>query len=152
MLSLWLPKLVGLIAMIRCNHSQTLCTRMQYLPVILTLCCYVLPFTIFILLTCCIPFAFRVLLIYSPFEYLFVAKFQVAVPVLAGWVYSFCGSMSRNSRRLNRHWFWFLSVSEDGQWLKVSSDRLGEVGNRSCDPWFTRHRFNPYTTAAPLSI
>ena len=24
----------------------------------------------------------------------------------------------------------------------------GEVGNRTCDPWFTRHRFIPYTTAA----
>ena len=35
-----------------------------------------------------------------------------------------------------------------GQWLKVSSDRLGEAGNRTCDPWFTRHRFIPYTTAA----
>ena len=31
---------------------------------------------------------------------------------------------------------------------KVSSDRLGEAGNRTCDPWFTRHRFIPYTTAA----
>ena len=34
------------------------------------------------------------------------------------------------------------------QRLKVSSDRLGEAGNRTCDPWFTRHRFIPYTTAA----
>ena len=33
-----------------------------------------------------------------------------------------------------------------GQRLKVSSDRLGEAGNRTCDPWFTRHRFIPYTT------
>ena len=31
--------------------------------------------------------------------------------------------------------------------LKVSSDRLGEAGNRTCDPWFTRHRFIPYTKA-----
>ena len=23
----------------------------------------------------------------------------------------------------------------------VSFDRLGEAGNRTCDPWFTRHRF-----------
>ena len=23
--------------------------------------------------------------------------------------------------------------------LKVSSDRLGEAGNRTCDPWFTRY-------------
>ena len=37
-----------------------------------------------------------------------------------------------NSRRLNRKWFY------------------GEAGNRTCDPWFTRHRFIPYTTAASL--
>ena len=35
-----------------------------------------------------------------------------------------------------------------GQRLKVSSGRLGEAGNRTCDPWFTRHMFIPYTTAA----
>ena len=32
--------------------------------------------------------------------------------------------------------------------LKVSSDRLREAGNRTCDPWFTRHSCIPYTTAA----
>ena len=37
-----------------------------------------------------------------------------------------------NSRRLNQKWFY------------------GEAGNRTCDPWFTRHRFIPYTTAASL--
>ena len=26
-----------------------------------------------------------------------------------------------------------------GPQLKVSSDRLGEASNRTCDPWFTRH-------------
>ena len=35
-----------------------------------------------------------------------------------------------------------------GQSLKVSSDRLEEAGNRTCDPSLTRHRFIPYTTAA----
>ena len=41
-----------------------------------------------------------------------------------------------------------------GQRLKVSSDRLGEVGNRTCDPWFTctRHRFIPYITAAKFDL
>ena len=29
---------------------------------------------------------------------------SLAVPVLAGWVYGFCCSMSRNTRRLNRQW------------------------------------------------
>ena len=32
---------------------------------------------------------------------------SLAEPVPAGWVYGICGSMSRNSRRLNRQWFWF---------------------------------------------
>ena len=27
-----------------------------------------------------------------------------------------------------------------------------EAGNRTCDPWFTRHRFFPYTTAASLTL
>ena len=26
------------------------------------------------------------------------------------------------------------------QQLKVSTDRLGEAGNRTCDPWFTRQK------------
>ena len=42
----------------------------------------------------------------------------------------------------------FKASQKTGQWLKVSSDRLVEAGNRTCDPWFTRHRFIPYTTAA----
>ena len=42
----------------------------------------------------------------------------------------------------------FKASQKTGQLLKVSSDRLGEAGNRTCDPWFTRHRFIPYTTAA----
>ena len=44
----------------------------------------------------------------------------------------------------------FKASQKTGQRLKVSSDRLGEAGNRICDPWFTRHRFIPYTTAASL--
>ena len=44
----------------------------------------------------------------------------------------------------------FKASQKTGQRLKVSSDRLGEAGNRTCDPWFTRHRFIPYTTAASL--
>ena len=37
----------------------------------------------------------------------------------------------------------FKASQKTGQWLKVSSDKLGEAGNRTCDPWFTRHRFIP---------
>ena len=46
----------------------------------------------------------------------------------------------------------FKASQKTGQRLKVSSDRLGEAGNRTCDPWFTRHRFIPYTTAATLNF
>ena len=44
----------------------------------------------------------------------------------------------------------FKASQKTGQRLKVSSDRLGEAGNRTCAPWFTRHRFIPYTTAASV--
>ena len=33
--------------------------------------------------------------------HMFLWPCSLAVPVLAGWVYAFCGSVSRNSRRLN---------------------------------------------------
>ena len=46
----------------------------------------------------------------------------------------------------------FKASQKTGQRLKVSSDRLEEAGNRTCDPWFTRHRFIPYTTAASLQL
>ena len=39
----------------------------------------------------------------------------------------------------------FKASQKTGQRLKVSSDRLGEAGNRTCNPWFTRHRLIPYT-------
>ena len=42
----------------------------------------------------------------------------------------------------------FKMSRKTGQRFKVSSNRLGEAGNRTCDPWFTRNRFIPYTTAA----
>ena len=34
----------------------------------------------------------------------------------------------------------FKASQKTGQRLKVSSDRLGEAGNRTCDPWFTSSR------------
>ena len=46
----------------------------------------------------------------------------------------------------------FKASQKTGQRLKVSSDRLGEAGNRTCDPWFTRHRFIPYSTAASQKV
>ena len=44
----------------------------------------------------------------------------------------------------------FKASQKTGHQLKVSSDRLGEAGNQTCDPWFIRHRFIPYTTGASL--
>ena len=73
----------------------------------------------------------------------------MAVPVLAGWVYAFSGSYVQELPKAQPAVVLVLV-----QRLKVSSDRLGEAGNRTCDPWLTRHRFIPYTTAeiilAPL--
>ena len=44
----------------------------------------------------------------------------------------------------------FKASQKTAQQLKDSSDRLGEAENRTCDPWFARHRFIPYITAASL--
>ena len=67
-------------------------------------------------------------------------------PVLGRCVYFFCGFMSRCIGT--------LTGNGNGPQHKVSSDRLGEAGNQTCDPWFTRHRFIPYTflwlTLVPL--
>ena len=79
---------------------------------------------------------------------MFLWPCSLAVPVLAGWVRAFCGSMSRNSEGSTGSCSGFKASQKTGQRLKVSSDRLGEAGNRTCDPWFTRHRFIPYTTVA----
>ena len=38
------------------------------------------------------------------------------------------------------------------RWGNGLSDRLGEAGNGTYDPWFTRHRFIPYTTGEPLKL
>ena len=46
----------------------------------------------------------------------------------------------------------FKASQKTGQRLKVSSDRLGEAGNRTCDPWFTRHRFIPYTKEMTMVV
>ena len=52
------------------------------------------------------------------------------------WVYPLCpgtpeGSIGSGSG--------FKASQKTGQRLKVvSSDRLGEAGNRTCEPWFTR--------------
>ena len=79
---------------------------------------------------------------------MFLWPCSLAVPVLAGWVYAFvvlCPGTPEGSTGSDSG---FKASQKTGQRLKVSSNRLGEAGNRTCDPWFTRHRFIPYTTAA----
>ena len=44
----------------------------------------------------------------------------------------------------------FKASQKTGQRLKVSSDRLGEAGNRTCDPWFKRHSAYPLHKNAQL--
>ena len=46
----------------------------------------------------------------------------------------------------------FKASQKTGQRFKVSSDRLGEAGNRTCDPWFTRHRLAFTVTVALQSV
>ena len=73
-------------------------------------------------------------------ETLFSCLWLCSLAVLAGWVYVFCGFMSRSTRRLTG----FKASKKTGQQLKVSSDRLRQAGSRTCDPCFTRHRFIRY--------
>ena len=40
---------------------------------------------------------------------------------------------------------YFMIVTPKGS---TESSFYGEAGNRTCNPWFTRHRFIPYTTTA----
>ena len=42
----------------------------------------------------------------------------------------------------------FKASQKIGPWLKAATNRLGETGNRTCDPWFARHRQIPYTMAS----
>ena len=74
---------------------------------------------------------------------------SLAVPVLAGWVNGFMVLCLGTPEGSTSSFSGLKASQKTGQQLKVSSDRLGEPGNRTCDPWFTRHKFIPYTTAAP---
>ena len=79
---------------------------------------------------------------------MFLWPCSLAVPVLAGWVYAFvvlCPGTPEGSTGSGSD---FRTSQKTGQRLKVSSDRMEEAGNRTCDPWFTRHKFIPYTMAA----
>ena len=82
--------------------------------------------------------------------YFFLWPCSMAVPVLAGWVYGFVVVCPGTPEGSTGSCSGFKASQKTGQQLKVSSDRLGEARNRTCDPWFTRHRFIPYTTAACL--
>ena len=66
------------------------------------------------------------------------------VPVLAGLVYGLVVLCPGTPEGSTGSCSGFKSSQKTGQQLKVSSDRLGEAG----DPWFTRHMFIPYSTAA----
>ena len=72
---------------------------------------------------------------------LFLWPCSLAVPVLAGWVYAFvvlCPGTPEGSTGSGPG---FKASQKTGQRFKVSSDRLVEAGNRTCDPWFTRHNY-----------
>ena len=76
---------------------------------------------------------------------------SLAVPGLAGWIYGFLVLCPGTPEGSTGSCSVFKASQKTGQQLKVSSDRLGEAGNRTCDHWFTRHRFIPYTTMVDLN-
>ena len=67
---------------------------------------------------------------------------SLAVSVLARWVYAFVVLCPGTAGGSTVSGSGFKASQKTGQRLKVSSDRLGEAGNRTCDPWFTRHRLS----------
>ena len=46
----------------------------------------------------------------------------------------------------------FKASQKTEQRLKVSSDILGEAGNRACDPWFTKHSSECMGNVQPLAL
>ena len=93
------------------------------------------------------PGGFMFLWFYVPRRNACLWPCSLAVPVLAGWVYGFVVGAPEGSTDSGSG---FKASQKTGLRLKVfkvSSDRLGEAGNRTCDPWFTRHRFIPFTKA-----
>ena len=66
---------------------------------------------------------------------------SLAVQVLAGWFYDFVGLCPGTPKGSTSSGSGFKASQKTGQRLKFLSDRLGEAGNRTCDPRFTRHRF-----------
>ena len=70
------------------------------------------------------------------FIYFFFKNFFVAFQYWAGRVYDLCVFLvyDGNSRRLNQTWFY------------------GEAGNRTCDPWFTRHSFCVFGRFLPQEL
>ena len=63
---------------------------------------------------------------------------------------TFCGfSMGSNQYWVGRVYdlcVYFMMGTPEGSTESVFF--YEEAGNRTCDPWFTRHRFIPYTMAA----
>ena len=62
---------------------------------------------------------------------------------------TFCGfSMGSNQYWAERVYdlcVYYMTGTPEGS---TESGFYGEAGNLTCDPWFTRHKFIPYTTAA----
>ena len=56
---------------------------------------------------------------------------SLAVPVLAGWVYGFVVLCPGTPKGSTGNCSGFKASQKTGQQLKVSSDRLGEAGNRT---------------------
>ena len=73
---------------------------------------------------------------------------SLAVPVLAWWVMVLWFYAQEHPKAKPAVVLVLKRLRGRDKGLKVSSNRLGEAGNGTCDPWFTRHRFIPYTMEA----
>ena len=61
---------------------------------------------------------------------------SLAVPVLAELVYGFVVQCPGTPEGSTGSCSGFKASQKTGQQFKVSSDRLGEAGNRTCNPWY----------------
>ena len=82
-------------------------------------------------------------------------KFPIAASKCCLWPYSFaiastgrvvlwfCVQEHRKAQPAVTAGSGFKASQKTGPRFKASADRPGEAGNRTCDPWFTRHKFYP---------
>ena len=64
----------------------------------------------------------------------------------------FCGFISTSTRRLTDNGSHFKASQKTGPRFKVSSDRLREAGNRTCDTWSRRRTWMTIINMYPFVL